>query len=170
MDCGTATQRTAWPPLNKWWDDNNVHAELQKDHQDPGEEEQGGTEGGDVHMQTVLEERFMVTLTARLSTPTAQSSYPRTCKENCREPGTQREAQPCSTCPLDDLYLNCVRETKQNNFFFKPIYLEATDPGSSSGLWFHMRGLGLCPVIRFLFYLSTQGPKALLQGPHALKL
>ena len=57
MDCGTATQRTDWPPLNEWWDDDNVHAELQKDHQDPAEEEQGGTEGGDVYMQTVLEER-----------------------------------------------------------------------------------------------------------------
>ena len=34
-----------------------MRAELQKDHQDPAEGEQGGTEGGDVYILAVLEER-----------------------------------------------------------------------------------------------------------------
>lgn len=159
MDFGTATRRTTWPPLNKWWDNNNVRTELQKDHQDPTEEEQVGTEGADIYIQT------MVTLTACLSTPTAQSSHPRTCEENCREPGTQREDWPCSACPLDDLHLNCVRETKQNNFFLSPFIWKPRTLAAALGCWFYMSGPGLCTVIRFLFYLSTQKPKVLLQRP-----
>ena len=171
MYCGTATRRTTWPPLNEWWDNNNVRAELQKDHQDPTEGEQRGQWVGQrvlIHTYRLCWKRFMVTLTARLSTPTAQSSHPRTCEENCREPGTQRKDQPCSACPSDDLHLNCVRGTEQ--FFLKPIYLEAMTLAAALGCWFHMRGPGLCTVIRFLFYRSTQGPKALLQDPHILKL
>lgn len=105
----------------------------------------------------------MVTLTACLSTP-AQSSHPRTCEENCRKPETQRKDQPCSACPLDDLHLNYVHETKQNNFL-SPFIWKPQTLAAALGCWFHMRGPGLYTVIRFLFYLSTQRPKVLLQRP-----
>ena len=107
----------------------------------------------------------MVTLTACLSTPTVQSSYPRTCKENCREPGTQREDQPCSACPLDDLYLNCVCETKQNNFFLNPFIWKPRTLAAAldSGSTWEVRACVL--LLDFYFIFPLKGQRHFSKGP-----
>lgn len=115
-------------------------------------------------------ERFRASMAARLATPTSWSAHPKTWEENCRAPGTQREDRACSACPSDDLHLNCMHKTKQNNFFLNPFIWKPWTLVAAPGCWFHMRGPGLCTAIRFLFYLSAQEPKALLQGPHVLKI